>query len=538
MWVIIPKNLRQSLASTVEVVDWILESPSELADQLARSVTLKETLRQSQYWKIQCDKGGWTKHLCSLIPTPSTANHFITKWIGSLEDSHANPLASLDKCEQTKTKGGSGTTSGELFARYDQETSSWKTFQASLFTKELDEYSATFPPSGSMQNGQLSKRPTSVRHTNAKGSLSSHTKKGLDQVWLTPIGSDGEGGLKSMRNDPLKPKLRDHSVEQVRQLEEDRLWTTPTHTENDNPQNKASKIHKGKIMRSSGARVQMTLSDKVMLEELRQNPGLADLTDEPIISRPNLPSHKDFTTWLRSTTTVAELSNQTELPKTTVEHWFRKEKDYFSYPTLTQWEIIKSALETLTKEVKFDKEMTTTEEKEWVNPNEWRTPNASSQFRLGGETQGSKGLEPLSRKVMDNMMTWATPSTMNNMNFPETNMEKRNSLSLGTQASLMGTPNQEKDTKGETSEMSVANQHSHQDQAKSSPGTESLKNDQTSLQRWRNLRLNPKFVEWLMGWQISSTELIDLESSETELYLYNLLRRCAYWSQEYGASNE
>ena len=210
--------------------------------------------------------------------------------------------------------------------------------------------------------------------------------------------------------------------------------------------------------------------------------------------------------------------------------------------------------------------MTTIEEKEWINPDQdWQTPTVTniSQRSEAAKTKRKKFRESIGRNTVPpgNLAeqvseNWATPSTMNNQNYPETNMEKRNSPSLGSQASIWGTPNQRdyKDTvtslppsvrekgkpgtRGKTLGMSVASHLSHLDPGTKNNGEELSQSDQTSLQRWKNLRLNPRFVEWLMGWQIGSTELTGLESSETELYLFNLQRQCEYWSHEYGVTNE
>ncbi len=50
-------------------------------------------------------------------------------------------------------------------------------------------------------------------------------------------------------------------------------------------------------------------------------------------------------------------------------------------------------------------------------------------------------------------------------------------------------------------------------------GNQSSENTQDSPQPWKNLRLNPMFVEWLMGWTLDYTGLTDSEYLETESYL-------------------
>ena len=76
--------------------------------------------------------------------------------------------------------------------------------------------------------------------------------------------------------------------------------------------------------------------------------------------RPNLPNKLEFIKYLKSQTSLKELSNNTNIPKTKIEHWFRKDNS-FSYPSIKDWHIIKPFL----KELKFDRELTYEIEKDW-----------------------------------------------------------------------------------------------------------------------------------------------------------------------------
>ena len=49
---------------------------------------------------------------------------------------------------------------------------------------------------------------------------------------------------------------------------------------------------------------------------------------------------EDFVTYLRKQTTIKELAEKTTIKKTTIEHWFRKDKAGFSYPSVENWEEI------------------------------------------------------------------------------------------------------------------------------------------------------------------------------------------------------
>jgi hypothetical protein len=122
----------------------------------------------------------------------------------------------------------------------------------------------------------------------------------------------------------------------------------------------AAKILKGKINRSSNSRVQITLSTDVAMEYLKNNLQLIDQYDRPFMERPNLPNKLEFIEYLKSQTSIKKLSNNTDIPKTKIDHWFRKD-NCFSYPSIEDWNIIKPFL----KELKFNKELTYEIEKDW-----------------------------------------------------------------------------------------------------------------------------------------------------------------------------
>ena len=90
--------------------------------------------------------------------------------------------------------------------------------------------------------------------------------------------------------------------------------------------------------------------------------------------RPLLPKQEEFVNYLRKQTTIKELTEKTTIKKTTIEHWFRRDKAGFSYPTVENWEEIKPHLKT----IKFDMEMTTIESKEWTTKDQMLpTPSAN-----------------------------------------------------------------------------------------------------------------------------------------------------------------
>ena len=154
------------------------------------------------------------------------------------------------------------------------------------------------------------------------------------------------------------PKSQEKSE---KQLSKQKMYRTPTSMDtNEDSMIYAAKILKGKVNRNSNQRVQITLSTDVAMEYLKNNPHLIDQFDKPFMYRPNLPKKLEFINYLRSQTTIKELVNNTDIPKTKIEHWFRKD-NCFSYPTIEDWNKIKPLL----KEIKFDEELTYEVEKDW-----------------------------------------------------------------------------------------------------------------------------------------------------------------------------
>jgi DNA (cytosine-5)-methyltransferase 1 len=146
--------------------------------------------------------------------------------------------------------------------------------------------------------------------------------------------------------------------------EEKKMWRTPTAIDGgDKAEKYAARILLGKNKRSSKHKVQETLSMQVAMEELKDDPQrVEELMKEEMVTRPQLPEQKEFVEYMHSQTTPRKLSDQSGIDYTTVEHWFRRGK-YFSHPSIKDWNHIKQFLQ----EVKFDKEMTTTETIEWKN---------------------------------------------------------------------------------------------------------------------------------------------------------------------------
>ena len=122
----------------------------------------------------------------------------------------------------------------------------------------------------------------------------------------------------------------------------------------------AAKILKGKIKRNSNSLVQITLSTDVAIKFLKDNPHLINKYDKPFMVRIKLPEKIKFINYLKKNTSIKKLVQNTSIPKTKIEHWFRKDK-CFAYPSIKDWNTIKPHL----KEIKFDEELTFEIEQDW-----------------------------------------------------------------------------------------------------------------------------------------------------------------------------
>jgi DNA modification methylase len=69
-----------------------------------------------------------------------------------------------------------------------------------------------------------------------------------------------------------------------------------------------------------------------------------------VTARPKLPNQKDFVDFLRRTTTLNHLVENTNIKKTTMEHWFRNDVNGFAFPSIEDWDQIKDLVNDWSKE--------------------------------------------------------------------------------------------------------------------------------------------------------------------------------------------
>lgn len=94
-----------------------------------------------------------------------TGLHGAAKWMSSLADSPASRSLLPASAAPTPMSETFGLKPSACFVKYDHDSRSWRTFQGSLLTNTLDEYSETWPRRGSMRSGACYQPPRSERPT-------------------------------------------------------------------------------------------------------------------------------------------------------------------------------------------------------------------------------------------------------------------------------------------------------------------------------------------------------------------------------------
>ena len=141
-------------------------SPSEIP--IAPSVTWKGKPLRPSYWPAVWKKAISKWRLSGTISNPSMATRGVESWIFSARASLASQSLALGSDEPKKTSDGFGLTSLASFARYDRESSYWRTYQGSLFA-DSETFSESWPPSGSMRSGACFQRRASGHRTSGAG---------------------------------------------------------------------------------------------------------------------------------------------------------------------------------------------------------------------------------------------------------------------------------------------------------------------------------------------------------------------------------
>lgn len=121
---------------------------------------------------------------CGTKSKPSTADPGGDMSTSSAAASPAPPSPSPASASEAPIPGTCGPIPLGSLATYDHATRSWRTCQASFLPGTSDEFSGTWPRSGTVSSGIASQRPTSAPLIRETGSGS----------WPTPMRGDGQKG--------------------------------------------------------------------------------------------------------------------------------------------------------------------------------------------------------------------------------------------------------------------------------------------------------------------------------------------------------
>lgn len=181
MWLVLPTS-----PSSRVLPDSILDSTSQCR-RLAALAMWRSKYRLPLFWRRACATKSWMRLLSGRMFTPSTADAIVDEWMESLPDFRARPHQSRAAEKAQKTIDGSGQKSSESFATLSHDGRFLKTYEDfSLFRREAPsvEFSGTWPISGSMQNGVCSARKNAVPPSEESEYSS----------WPTPLSSEGKRG--------------------------------------------------------------------------------------------------------------------------------------------------------------------------------------------------------------------------------------------------------------------------------------------------------------------------------------------------------
>lgn len=157
-------------------------SQSDSPDAASTTTSVPSRLCPACSAKIERDHHGyWCPKCKRLWP--------IGMSISSAVDSHARTSACQENARESAVSvAACGRSSFESFAYYDRSSSSWRTYQRSLFQTpetnqpQYQEFLETWPRAGSMLNGTVSRRQPLVPITKGIGS----------SLWPTPRASMGD----------------------------------------------------------------------------------------------------------------------------------------------------------------------------------------------------------------------------------------------------------------------------------------------------------------------------------------------------------
>jgi hypothetical protein len=246
MWVHIPKQYCPSFQELGDLTSQL--NLSSHKPELWLTLSGKPTARKSSW--IGCKTRPWMKELFGQILPLSMANHGVAKLICSLEDSHVKISAIVERKLESKKGQGQGYTSttSASWTKYDQNTCSWRTFQACWITGQWALFLENWPKGGSMRNGECSARNPWVPATRGIGSL----------YWPTPTTQEVPHYNPILSHTGRRVSASGQSSHGLNLEDASRNWPTPCRVE---IENKRKEYRSPTNAYKDGVKVQPMLAD-------------------------------------------------------------------------------------------------------------------------------------------------------------------------------------------------------------------------------------------------------------------------------------
>ena len=242
MWLYLPPSCVDSACAPASA-DSTLDSVWPSAMPTGLSLTSSGKPLPARSWSRVSRTAAWIRRLSGMTLPRSTAARGVASWISSLAASPASRGAMPDGAGERTTSAGSGPRFAASFARFDRDSSSWRTCQGSLAGEGWSWSSPiSWPTAGSVRNGFAFLRRPLARASSgsapsswptatwddAKGSRNrTSTGAGHDGVtlsdagrlWRTPTDDTRRGAA-----DPVDRRDLGHTVNPQDQV---RGWATP-----------------------------------------------------------------------------------------------------------------------------------------------------------------------------------------------------------------------------------------------------------------------------------------------------------------------
>lgn len=405
----------------------------------------------------------WMRHLfgrtCAHSQAPST--EAVSAWLSAV--SPAKTSVSPDGGPvSTEREAHSTSTSSASLARWDASTSSWRTCQASLFEASSNLFSGRLPKTGGMRNGFVSARPTWAPPTGVNAGSASPAED-----WSTPRVNAERTGRESLTR---KGHWSAPSLEQMAELSAGEL---PREYESEaelTPQ--AHRIYEaGQLWRTPVANDDNKTPEARLAMKARMGGNRTAITSLQVQTQAWPTPHHNQTTGAGAQGRKGGLNLQTA-----ASEWPTPQAHDAAggSPSRVRRYGTKHGAANLADDVTL-----------------WRTPAAGHPEKGGAQSPERRLLGGHTLDLQDQASFWQTPAVAN---------------TTGGHRNRSGARSGELLIKGQAQTVTS----SHLDPPTPAPGTPSSEAPPTTPRR-----LNPLFVEWLMGFPSGWTILVHSFSAPT-----------------------